>query len=107
MSNVNRNTAKEARQFFLNVLCMRDGGAWRVLVAPGELPTHLERCFDQHGEAYPAYLDFEELDRVAAKRGVTIEKRTAREGSVELTAHGEAAITLSRWLSNAFASAIQ
>lgn len=103
----NTNNAKQAQQFSLNVFCMKDGGAWRVLVAPGELPVYLERCFDQHGEAYPAYLDFEELDRVAGKRGVTIEKRVARDGSIELTAHGEAATTLSRWLSNAFASAIQ
>lgn len=100
------NVATPAEDLSVSVFCTRIEGGWRVLVAPGPLPSYLAACFDRDGEAYPSDLDFEELDRQLARRSLTLEKRLSKHGSVELTAQGEAAVALSRWLANAFASAI-
>lgn len=91
----------------LNLFCQVEGDAWRVHTRPTWLPRYLHQCFDRHGEAYPVYLDFEDLDRRMDAAGATHEKRVARTGSVELTARGQAALVLAAWLSTAFASGIR
>jgi hypothetical protein len=88
----------------LNIFCTPQDEAWRVYASPTWLPRYLARCFDQHGEAYPVYLDFEDLDRYMEKRGLAFEKRASARGDVELTARGRAAVELAVWLSMAFAS---
>ena len=45
----------------LNVFCTRDQDAWRLYVAPGSCPRVLRPLLDQHWEAYPLLLDFDDL----------------------------------------------
>jgi hypothetical protein len=82
----------------------RDGDAWCVLAAPAWLPDYLRPFFDQNLEAYPALLDFEDLDCHMRAHEALYEKRVSRMGGVELTARSTAAIELAVWLSTALAS---
>ena len=91
----------------LNLFCVQVGEVWRVHVRPTWLPRYLSNVFDEHGEAYPVLLDFEDLDRQMASKGASFEKRVGRTGAVELTAHGDAATALAVWLSTAFASGVR
>lgn len=97
--------ARPDETLLLDLFCAegRDG-AWRVYVRPTWLPRSLHRCFDRHGEAYPVFLDFEELDRRMQKAGLAYEKRESRARGVELMARGRAATILANWLGAAFAS---
>jgi hypothetical protein len=88
----------------LDLFCAIVGEAYRVHVRPTWLPDHLLDCFDDNGEAFPVYLDFEDLDLHMRKSGVEYTKRQARSGSVQLYARGAAAQVLSNWLSNSFAT---
>ena len=91
----------------LNLFCARVGEVWRVHVRPTWLPRYLHTVFDEHGEAFPVLLDFDDLDRYMASKRALFEKRVSRTGSVELTAHGEAATALAVWLSTACASGVR
>ena len=91
----------------LNLFCVPTGEVWRVHVRPTWLPRYLHSVFDEHGEAYPVLLDFEDLDRQMASKQQVFEKRVSRLGAVELTAHGDAATALAVWLSTAFASGVR
>lgn len=91
----------------LGLYCARDGEAWRVYVEAEWLPPYLEHYFDRYREAYPALLDFDDLDRYMAARGAKYRKHITATGSVELDADGKAAVTLSEWLSRAFASCVR
>jgi hypothetical protein len=97
------NDVSEERMF-LNLLCARQGDAWRIYAAPTWMPPYLRRCFDQNGEAYPAYLDFEDLERFTKKRGLEIEQRWTKAGDVELIARGAGARELAAWVGRAFSS---
>ena len=77
-----------ADAIYLNLFCQIEDDAWRVHTRPTWLPRYLHQCFDRYGEAYPVYLDFEDLDRRMQAAGAQYEKRTARTGSVELIASG-------------------
>ncbi len=91
----------------LNVFCTPESGAWRVYLAPGWVPRYLKGCFDRNGEAFPAYLDFEELDRQMIQQGHEYEKTPSLRGDLELTAKGAAASALATWLASAFASGVR
>jgi hypothetical protein len=88
----------------LDIFCAIVGEAFRVHVRPTWLPDHLLDCFDDNGEAYPVYLDFEDLDRHMKRSGVEYTKRPATTGSIQLYARGAAAEVMSNWLSKAFAT---
>ncbi|MGC4070828.1 MAG: hypothetical protein QM784_40365 [Polyangiaceae bacterium] len=88
----------------IDIFCAIVGDAYRVHVRPTWLPDHLLDCFDDEGEAFPVYLDFDDLDWHMKKSGVEYTKRLARSGSVQLYARGAAAHVLSTWLSNSFAT---
>jgi hypothetical protein len=88
----------------LNALCEREREVWRVHVHPAGLPEALEAAFDEHGEAFPVLLDFEELERQLARQGEACEKRATRLGSVELSARAGAANTVAAWLLGSLAS---
>ena len=90
--------------FELSLFCGKIGDAWRVHVWPGWLPGYLRDCFDENGEAFPVYLDLEELDRQMAGSDVEYVKIESPIGGYELTATGDAATVLSVWLSQSFAS---
>ena len=91
----------------LNILCTPHNGAWRIYIRPTKLPKYLVPFFGQHFEAYPGFLDFEELDRRIKKRGLGYEKRVTRLGDVEITADGDSAREVAIWLSTAFTSGVQ
>lgn len=76
-------------------------------VRPGVLPRYLQHCFDEHGEAYPVLLDFEDLSRHMEANGAAFEKRVTRLGGVELLARDDAASALAVWLATAFASGVR
>jgi hypothetical protein len=91
----------------LNLFCSLEGEAWRVHVRPGVLPPYLQNCFDEHCEAYPVSLDFDDLSRHMQASGAAFEKRVSRLGGVEVLARGEAASALAVWLATAFASGVR
>jgi hypothetical protein len=91
----------------LNLFCSLEGEVWRVHVRPTKLPRYLQHCFDEHGEAFPVLLDFDDLARHMAASEATFEKRVSRTGGVELLARGDAASALAVWLSTAFASGVR
>lgn len=84
----------------LDVFCAISSGgeSYRVHVRRTWMPDCLRDFFDDHGEAYPVYLDFEDLDYHMQRSGVTYTKRRAKTGSVQLYAEGAAATVLSFWL---------
>ena len=90
----------------LSVYCSRGPEGYRVHVHPAWMPRHLQQCLDAHGEGL-AQLDFEELDRHMQRAGLSYEKHTTATGGVELSANGQAAVTLSTWLSNMFSSGVR
>jgi len=104
MSTTNDNASEE--NMLLNLLCTPEEEAWRLYARPTSMPVYLRRCFDEHYEAFPVYLDLEDLDRHMNKRGLQFEKQTNTFGDVELTARGRAAMELAVWLSRMFASGI-
>jgi hypothetical protein len=91
----------------LNLFCSREGEASRVYVRPGWLPRHLHQCLDDHGEAYPVELDFDDLERHMHSNGATYEKKTSSAGGVELTARARSANILAVWLATALASGVR
>lgn len=93
--------------FKLSLFCGKIGEAWKVMAWPSWLPGFLRNCFDAKGEAFPVYLDLEELDRQMENSGVEYQKIESPIGGVELTAHGAAATVLAVWLSKSFASGVQ
>ncbi|HKY34846.1 MAG TPA: hypothetical protein VJN18_02800 [Polyangiaceae bacterium] len=99
------NVARSEAQH-LSVYCSRGPEGYRVHVHPGWMPRHLRQCLDAHGEGM-ALLDFEELDRYMQRAGQAFEKHVTATGSVELSASGQAAVTLSTWLSNMFSSGVR
>jgi hypothetical protein len=88
----------------LSLFCGKVGDAWRVDVGSGWVPGCLRIWFDENGEAYPVYLDLEELDRQMHDSGVEYEKTESPIGGYELTAKGPAATVLAVWLTKSFAS---
>jgi hypothetical protein len=88
----------------LDLFCSPVGEAWRVYVRPTWLPGYLARCFDRHGEAYPVYIDLEDLEYQMSSSGVVYEKFPSASGGVQLLAKGHAATVLAVWLSQCFAS---
>jgi hypothetical protein len=105
MSTTNNNASEES--MVLNLLCTPEDEAWRLYAQPTWMPVYLRRCFDQHFEAFPVYLDFEDLERHMKKRSLEFEKKANSFGDVELTARGRAAMELAVWLSKMFASGIR
>lgn len=92
---------------FLELLCTPEDEAWRLYATPTRMPVYLRRCFNEQYEAFPVYLDFEDLDRYMKKRGLDVEKHANDFGDVELKARGRAAMELAVWLSKMFASVIR
>lgn len=90
--------------FELDVFCSRASDAWRVYVRPTWLPGYLARCFDRYGEAFPVYLDLEDLDYQMNSSGVEYQRLPSAAGGVQLLAKGHAATVLAVWLSQCFAS---
>ncbi len=95
----------------LNLLCVKeaagDAEAFRVHVSPLFIPSYLSSCFDRHREAYPVFLDFEDLERQMARHSASYDKRVSVHGDVELTAVGRSAHVLGEWLATAFASGMR
>ena len=91
----------------LNLLCVPVGEVWRVHARPTWMPSFLHGVFDEHGEAFPVVLDFQDLERHMASKRQPFEKRVSRTGAIEFTAHGDAATALAVWLSTAFASGVR
>ncbi|HMA91957.1 MAG TPA: hypothetical protein VKP30_04680 [Polyangiaceae bacterium] len=99
------NHRTDEQTFELSLFCTKENGeAWRVRVWPTWLPKYLRHCFDQNGEAFPVYLDLEELDRKMASSQATYLKRESSLGGYELAAAGRGAQVLAVWLSQSFAS---
>lgn len=92
----------------LELYCARQGDAFRVYLFPGSAPPqYLRACFDERGEAYPVFLDLEDLERVAGRAAAELEITKSSVGGVALCARGSAVAALSVWLSNAFASGVR
>jgi hypothetical protein len=95
---------KEA-DYTLDIFCAKGkGDAYRIHVWPGWLPGFLRSCFDENWEAYPVYIDLEELDRQMEMSGVKYEKKVSTVDAVQLKATGPGAMVLAVWLSQSFAS---
>ena len=101
------HTEQPDEALILNLFCVPENDAWRVHVRPTWLPRYLRDIFDEHGEAFPVLLDFEDLDRYMSSRQMPFDKRVSRIGAIELTGHGEAATALAVWLSTAFGTGVR
>src|SRR5512145_1589121 len=88
----------------LDIYCAIVGEAYRVYVRPTWLPAYLLDCFDEEGEAFPVYLDFDDLDEHMKRSDCEYVKRQAKTGSIQLYARDAAANVLSVWLAQSFAS---
>jgi hypothetical protein len=88
----------------LDVFCSKVEDAYRVYVRPLWMPDHLLECFDDSGEAFPVYLDFDDLDYHMKRSGVEYTKRPSKLGSIQLYARGGAATVMTNWLVNACSS---
>ena len=97
-------SSQPERAAVMNVFCSPLDGAWRVYLNPDWVPPYLLRSFDENLEAYPAQIDFDDLDQYMKFHHTEYEKRISNFGGVELTARGDAAHALAAWLSTAFAS---
>jgi hypothetical protein len=75
----------------LSLFCTQQDEAWHLYAKPSWMPAYLRRCFDQHYEAFPVYLDFEDLDRYMTKRGLPFDRHVTKRGDVELAASGATA----------------
>jgi hypothetical protein len=91
----------------LDVFCARQHDAWRTYVRPGWLPRYLRQHLDDEGEAFPAHLDFEDLDRHMREYQATFEKQTSAAGGVQLIARGRSAEALALWLAGIFGTAMR
>lgn len=99
---IHRNAGRARQPSCLRVCCAREGDAWRVRVAEGWLPAYLKHRFDSDGQAFPVYLDFDELDRQLGRRFLCVDQHVG-PGTVELAGRGDAADVLAHWLAAAFA----
>lgn len=88
----------------LDIYCAIVGDAYRVHVRPTWLPDYLLDAFDENYEAFPVYLDFDDLDHHMKKSGVQYTRRQAKTGSIQLYARDAAANVMSFWLSQALSS---
>jgi hypothetical protein len=91
----------------LDILCVPQGDAFRLYVWPSYIPKILKGCLDKNAEAYPVFVDIEELDRRMATSGLTYERRTLPNGGFNLVAEGAAATIMTQWLSRMFESSIE
>jgi hypothetical protein len=104
MTSTNTNPGSAA-DYTLDIFCDKGkDDAWRIYAWPGWLPGFLRNCFDKNWEAYPVYIDLEELDRQMESSDAEYEKTFSTNGSVQLKATGLAATVLAVWLSQSFAS---
>jgi hypothetical protein len=95
---------KSAEDCEVNFYFSPAGEAWRVHTRATWLPGFLRKCFDENYEIYPAYFDLEDLDEEMKSSGVAYTKRVSSAGGVEITAKGVAAMVLTTWMAQAFAS---
>ena len=91
----------------LDIMCVPEGDAYRIYVWPNWMPSELAQSLDESGEAYPVYVDLDELDRQMTSSGVEYRKQISTTGSVQLEARGNAAAVLMMWLSRMFRSGSQ
>jgi hypothetical protein len=91
----------------LDVFCSREGDAWRAFVRPGWQPRYLRQYLDDEGEAFPAHLDFEDLERHMRERQAVTEKEVSAVGGVRLVARGRSAEVLALWLSGVFGTGMR
>jgi hypothetical protein len=91
----------------LDVFCARQQDAWRIYVRRGWLPRYLRQHLDDEGEAFPAHLDFEDLDRHMLEHRAVFERQTSAASGVRLTAKGRSAEALALWLAGMFGTAMR
>ncbi|MFZ5895564.1 MAG: hypothetical protein ACOY0T_31190 [Myxococcota bacterium] len=91
-------------ELLVDIFCTPQGEAWRIYLNPRDLPPGLRQYFDADCEAYPVFLDFDRLDRYMVKRSAPYEKRPSHMGDMQITARGESAIELAKWLASELAS---
>lgn len=91
----------------LDLFCARQQDAWRAYIRPGWLPRYLRQHLDDEREAFPAHLDFEDLDRHMLEHQAVLEKHVSAAGGVRLTARGRSAEALALWLAGMFGTAMR
>ena len=89
-----------------HLYCQKHGEFWSVYLGPGWVPASLRPFFDEHFESERVLLDFEYMEHLFKKRGQSCEIKEATNGSKELTARGDAASALARWLGTSLSSAM-
>jgi hypothetical protein len=91
----------------LDVFCSRQDDAWRTYLRPGWQPRYLQQHFDDEGEAFPAHLDFDDLERHMREHQATFERHETKPGGVRLTARGQSAEALASWLAGIFGTTLR
>lgn len=103
--SADRTTEEETT--LLNLFCTQEGDWWRVYTRAVRPPPFLRQCVDEHGEAFPVALDFDDLGDYMQSRQADYVKRTSNRGDIELIARGRAALDLAEWFASAFASGVR
>jgi hypothetical protein len=91
----------------LDVLCVPQGDAFRLYVWPGFVPKVLEGCLDANAEAYPVFVDIDDLDRRMTASGLTYERHPLSHGGFNLVAEGRAVAVMTQWLSRLFETSLE
>lgn len=90
----------------LRAFCSRAPEGFLVHVHPAWVPRNLQPCLNQDWEG-TAELDFEQLERQMQRAGLTFASHKTTTGSIELEAHGEAAVVMGSWLAGMFTSGVR
>jgi hypothetical protein len=91
----------------LDLFIGRDGGRWRLYVAPASWkPYILRRRMDAHGEIFPVSApDVTDLDRLMRNADAPFDRRLTTDGGVEILAQGRSAkVLLLGWLAGVVGS---
>jgi hypothetical protein len=91
----------------LDVFCSLQGDAYRAYFRPGWLPKYLRQHLDEDGEAYPAHLDFDDLERHMRECEASVEIARSKLGGLRLVGRGVGAEALAAWLAGVFGTAIR
>lgn len=98
--NLQASATRPEKAHKLKLLCAPEGEAYRLYIWPTWLPDSVAKCLDSYGEAYPVYLDLEELDRQMKASRVEYTKSETIDRGIHIDAEGPAAVVLTLWLAN-------
>lgn len=96
----------EADSRTLRLFCQREDETYRVIVGGSWLPKRLRPFLSPTLETGPLLLDFAYLERILESRNTSCDVRRTRLSDIEITASGDGARALAKWLGSSLASVV-